>query len=72
MSQQPIQIDVRTPQTVVVDVSNKLAKTSTADIIEALEPIFTFDNPKEGDILLHDGSTFKNRPKQELTDGGNF
>ena len=68
----PIQIDVKTPSTVVVDVSNKLVKTSTADVLEALSDIFTFDHPVEGDILLHDGATFKNRPKQELTDGGNF
>lgn len=68
----PIQIDVRTPATVVVDVSNKIAKVSTADVLQALDSVFTFSNPKEGDVLIHDGSTFKNRPKQELTDGGNF
>lgn len=69
---EPIQIDVRTPGTVVVDVSNKISKISTGDVLSALSGVFTFDNPIEGDILLHDGVTFKNRPKQELTDGGNF
>lgn len=67
-----INIDVKSPQLVNVDVSNKISIISTEDVLIALTPIFTFTDPKEGDILLHDGTTFKNRPKQELTDGGNF
>jgi len=32
----------------------------------------TLNDITAGDTLIHDGTNFKNRPKQELTDGGNF
>jgi hypothetical protein len=38
----------------------------------SLESYFTFDNPKEDDVLIHDGSNFTNDSKLNLTDGGNF
>lgn len=32
----------------------------------------TLDSPTLGDVLIHDGHNFKNKPKQQLTDGGSW
>ena len=113
----PIQIDVRTPDVVTIDVSNKITTISESDIIQTLgftpedrankvtawqttptdinypseklvkDTIDTvYDellneawaahvhetNTQDGDILIYETGKFINRPKEDLTDGGNF
>lgn len=112
-----VNIDVRSPEAVVIDVSNKIAAVASGDIISSLgytpedksnitctwnstssdsrypsEKLVkdsidsintsigsegwtnhvTESNLKSGDILIHNGTKFINRPKEDLTDGGNF
>jgi hypothetical protein len=43
-----------------------------ADIHEQWDAFVTLDAPTVGDVLIHDGNNFKNRPKEEITDGGNW
>lgn len=111
----PIQIDVRTNPTVVIDVSNKLVKVTGAEVVDALgytpedvankvtewsatpndtnypsEKLVkdsidiaieaSWNNHvqstdlKDEDVLVYSESIskFTNRPKEYLTDGGNF
>lgn len=41
-------------------------------IDEKLSNIFNITSVKSGDTLIHNGTSFANRPKEELSDGGNF
>ena len=113
----PIQIDVRTPDIITIDVSNKIVKVNANDITQALgyipedqankvtewqttptdinypseklvkDTIDTMYNEllteawaahvqetdtQDGDILIYSSGKFINRPKEDLTDGGNF
>jgi len=43
-----------------------------SDVQERWNNFVQLNNVTLGDALIHDGSTFTNRPKQELSDGGNF
>jgi hypothetical protein len=43
-----------------------------SDVQERWNNFVQLNNVTLGDTLIHDGSTFTNRPKQELSDGGNF
>lgn len=42
------------------------------DIQEQWDAFVTLDAPTAGDVLIHDGHNFKNKPKQQLTDGGSW
>lgn len=56
--------------------SEKLVKNTldsiTSSIQETWSSFVTLSNPQPGDILVRDNTNFKNRPKEEITDGGNF
>lgn len=66
---QPTPTDVAYP-------SEKLVKDTFVALEQAIEDrwnnFVTITNVQPEDMLIHNGSTFINRPKKEITDGGNF
>lgn len=71
-----IEITSQSKAPIEIDISNKfvnLASTQVNQVVDNLfNETFTIINPMVDDVLVHDGNTFKNTPKVEITDGGNF
>ena len=52
--------------------SLRYTPANVVDVQEQWNNFVQLNNVTLGDTLIHNGSTFTNRPKQELSDGGNF
>lgn len=52
---------------------DKPVSTAQAEAIQSsITDVFTITNQQSGDILVSNGTTFENRSRLELSDGGNF